>query len=304
VPLDGSFTADTTPTLSWAASSDPGGGIAFYEWGRTYVGICVEIGSTTGLSVTCPAPATAYVLEWRVRAQDLAGNWGDWTAVHTLYVDGVAPVISGCPSDIALDNDPGFPGAFVYWTDPTADDAVSTPFSGIASFTSSHASGAFFPVGVTTVTYTAVDQVGNSSVCRFDITVDATCGVEPCAAAGFLDHGWGEDEEIPIVGELPVLAVYEVGELVRGCCMLRDPNGELMTDEIIIFTIYTAYIGDGFFDERIPLDARVLQCAREEATYCFAVETDTVAPGYLDIRLGFPDESVMWLRVELVAPAP
>ncbi|GAA4318703.1 hypothetical protein GCM10023184_03070 [Flaviaesturariibacter amylovorans] len=42
---------------------------------------------------------------------------------------------------------------------------------GVASFGSSHQSGDEFPVGVTTVTYTAVDIAGNRTTCSFTVTV-------------------------------------------------------------------------------------------------------------------------------------
>src|SRR5690606_17722894 len=54
-------------------------------------------------------------------------------------------------------------------TVPTATDNC-----GIASSTATHASGDFFPVGTTTVTYTFTDSAGNSSICTFDVTVTDT----------------------------------------------------------------------------------------------------------------------------------
>jgi len=39
---------------------------------------------------------------------------------------------------------------------------------------SSHASGDFFPVGLTTVTYTAIDDAGNIAQCVFTVVVNDT----------------------------------------------------------------------------------------------------------------------------------
>ena len=52
------------------------------------------------------------------------------------------------------------------WTAPTATDNC-----GISTFTSNYNSGAAFPVGSTTVTYTATDVNGNVSTCSFTVTV-------------------------------------------------------------------------------------------------------------------------------------
>ena len=52
------------------------------------------------------------------------------------------------------------------WTAPTASDNC-----GVISFTSTHSSGATFPVGTTTVTYTAEDAAGHETICSFTVTV-------------------------------------------------------------------------------------------------------------------------------------
>ena len=301
LPADGSYTQDTTPTISWSASSDPGGDIAGYYRYTNYLGLVTTQGSVPGTSYTCTAYAPAYELQWKVRAQDAAGNWSAYSPTYTLYVDSVPPVITGCPSDIMVENQEGIPGAFITWTEPAADDGGSTPAVGLASFTSSHVNGGFFPLGVTTVTYSALDGLGNASTCSFDVTVNATYGVEPCGSVGFLDRGWGDDEEIPVVGELPVLAVYALGEEILGCCTLRDPYGDPITDDHINLTTYRVTLGEDF-DTRTPIDAQLLSCPLGGASYCFSIDTRELAPGYLDIRLGLPREFVMWLRVELIEP--
>jgi gliding motility-associated-like protein len=83
-------------------------------------------------------------------------------------VDNEAPVIADCPQDTTVSSDPGACGAIVNWTVPTATDNCGV------TFTSSHNSGDFFPIGTTTVTYTAVDSAGNITICEFDVTVEDT----------------------------------------------------------------------------------------------------------------------------------
>ncbi len=80
------------------------------------------------------------------------------------------PVISGCPSNINLSTSGS--GENVTWTAPTATDACSaSPIVG------THTPGDFFPLGSTTVIYTASDASGNSSQCSFTITITAE---DPC----------------------------------------------------------------------------------------------------------------------------
>lgn len=77
-----------------------------------------------------------------------------------------APIIAGCPSDVVLkviDVDV----ATASWIAPTASVVC-----GEVVLESSHSPGDVFPVGETTVTYTANDDAGNQSVCSFKVRVE------------------------------------------------------------------------------------------------------------------------------------
>jgi hypothetical protein len=78
--------------------------------------------------------------------------------------DVTPPTISGCPANISLQTTTG--SANVTWTAPTATDACST-----ATLTSNAVIGASFPIGTTTVTYTARDVANNTAICTFTVTV-------------------------------------------------------------------------------------------------------------------------------------
>ena len=97
-------------------------------------------------------------------ATDLAGNSVDASFLVTV-VDGDAPVIAGTPADVVISNDPGACSAIATWTEPTATDSCA-----VATLSSDFTSGATFPVGTTTVTYTATDG-GNSSTATFTVTI-------------------------------------------------------------------------------------------------------------------------------------
>lgn len=76
------------------------------------------------------------------------------------------PVLQNCPSNITLTTAQNC--ASGSWTAPTAtDNCTATP-----SVSSNFASGFCFPLGATTVVYTATDNAGNSSTCQFTVQVN------------------------------------------------------------------------------------------------------------------------------------
>ncbi len=102
-------------------------------------------------------------------ATDDFGNTA--TCSYTITVnDEEAPVIT-CPGDITVSNDPGICGAVVTFADATATDNCA-----LASIvqTEGPASGSTFPVGTTSVEYTATDASGNTAICSFNVIVNDT----------------------------------------------------------------------------------------------------------------------------------
>ena len=73
------------------------------------------------------------------------------------------------PASIFSSTDSGIATATVYWSPPTAVDN-----SNVQSLTSSHVPGDSFPIGNTTVTYTATDQSGNLVTEEFNINVEGS----------------------------------------------------------------------------------------------------------------------------------
>jgi Ig-like domain CHU_C associated/HYR domain/Secretion system C-terminal sorting domain/FG-GAP-like repeat len=101
-------------------------------------------------------------------ATDASGNVTT-TNFNINITDNILPTISGMPSNQTLSASAGTCGAVATWTTPTANDNC-----GILTFTPNFASGSTFPVGVTTVTYTATDVNGNVATANFTITVNDT----------------------------------------------------------------------------------------------------------------------------------
>ncbi len=81
--------------------------------------------------------------------------------------DKEAPVIT-CIENIEVENEPGKCGAVVTYTPPVGTDNCP---NAITERTEGLGSGAFFPVGTTTETYTVTDASGNTTSCSFTITV-------------------------------------------------------------------------------------------------------------------------------------
>lgn len=103
-------------------------------------------------------------------ATDAAGNTASCSFTVTV-TDGVAPVITGCPSNLSVSNNPGQCGAIVNWSVPVANDNCS----GVTMIQSSGAgNGSFFPTGTSTIGYQATDAAGNTASCQFTVTVSDT----------------------------------------------------------------------------------------------------------------------------------
>ena len=85
------------------------------------------------------------------------------TCVQMISIgDDSAPVITNCPGDITLT----VPNTTYTWTLPDVTDDCG------ATLTSDIANGSSFSLGVTTVTFSAIDDCGNISTCSFDVTVE------------------------------------------------------------------------------------------------------------------------------------
>ena len=97
-------------------------------------------------------------------ATDASGNTE--TCVFKVTVHDIEKPSVTCPADVVQDNDPDQCGAIVTFTVDATDncagvEAVANP-----------PSGAFFPIGITTVTTIATDLAGNEDSCQFTVTIN------------------------------------------------------------------------------------------------------------------------------------
>jgi len=100
---------------------------------------------------------------------DPSGNVAS-CSFDVVITDAELPTIT-CPADIAQNNDIGFCGAIVTFTDPIGLDncpgSVTVQIAGLTS-------GTLFPVGTTTNTFEVTDAAGNVTTCSFDVVITDT----------------------------------------------------------------------------------------------------------------------------------
>jgi hypothetical protein len=114
-------------------------------------------------------------------ATDVLNNTASCSFLITVN-DNEAPVINSCPANITVPANNAGCTALVNWTAPTATDNCASP-----SLTSNYNSGSVFPIGTTTVTYTASDISNNSTTCSFNVTVVNPIAVTINSSMGTLE---------------------------------------------------------------------------------------------------------------------
>jgi len=121
-------------------------------------------GSASGSSFSVGTETITFV------ATDAASNTNTCSFTVTV-TDNEAPVYLVCPTDFAVDTDNGVCDAVVTYSTVLADDNCAGSVTPVMT-TSGTASGSVFPLGPTTVTYTATDGSSNVSTCSFVVTVN------------------------------------------------------------------------------------------------------------------------------------
>jgi gliding motility-associated-like protein len=146
------------------ATALPGSCEAMVTWtAPTASDIC---GSTTVISPPQASGDIFPVGTTRVTytATDARGNSAT-CAFDVVVVSEEIPVITGCPEDLDIRITEA--GAVpVSWTAP-----VATVSCGVVTMTSSHDPGDLFDLGSTEVVYTATDDAGHRTECRFNVVV-------------------------------------------------------------------------------------------------------------------------------------
>ncbi len=179
----------TAPTI--AAPADK---VLYTGAGATSCGVTISdldgtLGTATaadncgGVTVTRGGGNTFPVGETIVTytATDAAGNTAAATQKVTV-IDNTPPAIS-CPININVGFNPAVNGAVVNYAAPVGSDNCA---GATTAQTTGLPSGATFPLGTTTNTFTVTDAAGNTSSCSFKVTVALTSivGVDGVSVSG------------------------------------------------------------------------------------------------------------------------
>nr|XP_054770970.1 hyalin-like [Lytechinus pictus] len=102
-------------------------------------------------------------------AGDIAGNKA--TCMFTISViDNEEPVINDCPLTQSVSTDPGQDFATVSWDEPTVMDNLDQNIN--LTFNGNGTNGGNFPLGITSLSYRAIDAHENVATCMFSIVVN------------------------------------------------------------------------------------------------------------------------------------
>jgi len=137
-------------------------------------------------------------------------------------------------------------------------------------------------------------------------------GGEPCPVivptgdvgnGRFLDRSLdlAEGEGAPLVGGVPLSAVYAVGETVTGSCQILDPEDEDPVLSYVHLYVYSVETTTGS-ERKTLLDHWMAPHDWATREYLIAWDTSGLLPGIYDLRLSFEGARAVTLRIELVPP--
>ena len=176
VEVVGDTTRPVVPALTtYTIPTDPGqcGAIANYPLppGSDECDASPVFAIEAGLGAGAFFPLGSSVEDWTLT--DSSGNATPFQ-IEIVVVDQEPPAFPACPGDVVVTAAPGDSGAIVSYGPVAAVDACSG--SELPVLLLGPPSGAFFPLGATTVLWAAVDDDDNIGACAFTVTVDEpTC---------------------------------------------------------------------------------------------------------------------------------
>ncbi|TVQ06697.1 MAG: HYR domain-containing protein, partial [Bacteroidetes bacterium] len=169
--------ADTTPPTftvipenTTAECDGEGNPTAFESWLSNVeaTDVCSDVTIVHSIQQTDELCGTTSSREVIWTATDACGNQSSTSAVFTI-VDTTPPSFD-CPDNITANVVPGEIYAEISIEIPEVFELCGS-FTLVNDFTGTEDASGQYPLGVTTVTYTAIDECGNETICSFTITV-------------------------------------------------------------------------------------------------------------------------------------
>ncbi len=131
----------------------------------TWTDTCSDVEITHNYNGTLPADCNGSI-SITFTATDECGNTA--TCVSNILMDDTLdPIFINCPEDLTINVDVDECGSNPIFSTPVAEDNCQVS----VTQTGGLASGTTFPVGTTTIEFTAEDACGNTAICQFDIIV-------------------------------------------------------------------------------------------------------------------------------------
>ncbi|NOQ70641.1 MAG: HYR domain-containing protein [Crocinitomix sp.] len=210
------------------------------------------------------------------------------TQTQDIVIDDITPpTILDCVADFTETPNTPVCEAFVFWVEPTVTDNCAG-----VTMTSTHSPGEIFPLGITTVIYTATDIGGNETTCSFDITVESDLNL----TVVIIDEEMGADGEIDLTvtgGVSPYVYDWDIDgtgdfddtedltDLIAGTYVIEVMDTIGCTATLTVEVVLSCF----------PLDVEVSEttlCANELLTLDGTSETGGTITWDMDVTNGVP----------------
>lgn len=195
--------------------------------------------------------STKTLRSWRGEFVNMPGEYST-CAQMILVQDMTAIELHNCPADVNVPNN----HTVAQWTEPTV---TSSNNNNTLTLTSNYSPGHTFPVGITTIIYTAVDDCGSEATCSFKLSVLSDANYPDCP----------EDIELECDADGTVVADWTAPKYTEDC----ETCGE--GDYIYGFMYVGSFNGSHYYCSRKNYSyADAKRKAHENGGYLVSIDTE------------------------------